>query len=300
MQTEAKKGNEMLWHLTAVIVVLIWGATFINTKLISQKGMRPEEIYLVRCLLAYVGCCLLSHGKLFCDRIKDEAIMLVLGIAGGSLYFTTQNIAIEMSYTTNVSFIICTSPLLTALIGSLFIKGEKATKALIAGSLIALAGTVTIIFNGRMMHLNPEGDMLAIIAAASWSVYCIILRKISDRYDARFITRKVFFYGGLTTLPLFVIKPWSFPLEGFKDPVVWGNLLFLGLIASFACFVLWSAVIQRLGAIKGSNYVYLNPVSTVIVSALVLNEPMTWLAYVGSALILAGVYLANRRVAGKG
>jgi len=95
-------------------------------------------------------------------------------------------------------------------------------------------------------------------------------------------------------LPFFAVTPWTFPLSGLLRPEIWGNLLFLGVVASFLCFALWSLSIKKLGALKASNYVYLNPVTTVVASALVLNEPMTWMAGVGSAMILTGVFLANK------
>ena len=77
-------------------------------------------------------------------------------------------------------------------------------------------------------------------------------------------------------------------------PKVVLNLLFLGLVASFLCFVLWTLVIGKIGAMASSNYLYLNPVTTVVASAVFLSEPMTAIAYVGSALILAGVAVANK------
>jgi drug/metabolite transporter (DMT)-like permease len=106
----------------------------------------------------------------------------------------------------------------------------------------------------------------------------------------------VFFYGILTVIPLFILKPWQFPLERLFLPVVWMNLLFLSVVASFLCFLWWSVSVKKIGAISTSNYVYLNPITTIIASALFLQEPMTLMAYAGSSLILAGVFIANRKV----
>ena len=98
----------------------------------------------------------------------------------------------------------------------------------------------------------------------------------------------------LTILPMFAVKPWQFPLADFLRPEIWTNLLFLGFIASFVCFALWSWAISRVGAIKTSNYVYLNPLTTIFASALFLNEPMTSVAWMGCLLILSGIYMANK------
>ena len=152
-----------------------------------------------------------------------------------------------------------------------------------------------MIFNGHfVLHLNPLGDWLALMAAISWAVYSLLMKFVADRYSAVFITRKVFFYGLLTILPMFAVKPWQFPLADFLRPEIWTNLLFLGFIASFVCFALWSWAISRVGAIKTSNYVYLNPLTTIFASALFLNEPMTSVAWMGCLLILSGIYMANK------
>ena len=153
-----------------------------------------------------------------------------------------------------------------------------------------------VIYNGHfVLQLNPLGDALALAAALSWAFYSLVIKKVSSRYSAAFITRKVFFYGIVTVLPLFLFKPWQFPLRGLLQPTVFLNLLFLSLVASFLCFLWWSVAVKKLGAISTSNYIYLNPVTTVLASALFLDEPMTFMAYAGSALILLGVFVANHQ-----
>ena len=120
------------------------------------------------------------------------------------------------------------------------------------------------------------------------------MKNFSSHYSPFFITRKVFFYGLITITPVFAVHPWAFPFEQLFTPIIGLNLLYLGVIASFVCFAAWAWVISRLGALRASNYIYFNPVTTVIMSALVLNEHMTPIAYVGSAMILVGVFVANK------
>ena len=156
-------------------------------------------------------------------------------------------------------------------------------------------------------RITTDGDISAAIhcslsmyMAFSWAIYSLVIKKVSSRYSATFITRKVFFYGILTVIPLFFLKPWSFPLERLVQPVVWMNLLFLSIVASFLCFLWWSVAVKKIGAISTSNYVYLNPITTIIASAIFLHEPMTLMAYIGSALIILGVFIANLKVKEKG
>lgn len=291
-----KRGN-WGYHLLAIVIVLIWGTTFVSSKVLLQHGLTPHEIFVLRFLLAYVCIWFISPRRLFADTWRDELIMVALGVTGGSLYFLSENIAVGISYVTNVSFIVCTAPLLTTLLGLLLLRDVKASWPLIGGSLIALVGVALVIFNGRfVLKLNPAGDLLALVASLCWAVYSILMKLVTDRYDPVWLTRKVFFYGLLTILPAFIVSPWTFPLRHLAEPVIWGNLLFLGFISSFLCFLLWSVAIKKVDAISISNYVYLNPITTLVTSAIVLNEKMTALAFLGSALILLGVFISNRKM----
>lgn len=286
--------NKLPYHILAISIIAIWGVTFINTKFLIINGLNPQEIFLLRFIIAYIGVWTFSPKKLLCDNWRDELTTALCGITGGSLYFWAENTAIQYSLVNNVAFIVCNAPLITLFLGMAFSKEIKATRTIIAGSLISILGVAMVIFNGSfILKLNPIGDFLALVAAGAWAVYSLIMRDITKRYNATFLTRKVFFYGILTILPVFLFKPWQFPLENLAEPVVWMNLVFLGVIAALVCFVLWSIVIRELGALTSANYIYLSPVSTMIASAIFLQEPVTWISVLGSILILTGLFLTT-------
>ncbi len=293
------------YHLLAFVTIAIWGVTFVCTKVLLKHGLQPTEIFLLRFIIAYACIWTISPRQVLSASWKDEALFALLGLTGGSMYFITENTALQLSYANNVSFIVCTAPLITMLLAPIPflspIQGKKGVHSPMTwlgwvGSLTALLGVAIVIYNGHfVLKLNPLGDLLALTAGICWAIYSLIIKKVSDRYSATFITRKVFFYGILTVLPIFIIDPWQCPLENMKSPAVWMNILFLSVVASFLCFLWWSVAVKKIGALRTSNYVYLNPVTTVVASALFLDEPMTSIAYVGSALILLGVYIANQK-----
>lgn len=286
--------NKLPYHLLAIGIIAIWGVTFINTKFLIIHGLSPQEIFLLRFIIAYVGVWTFSPRKLFADNWRDELTMVILGITGGSLYFWAENTAIKYTLVNNVAFIVCNAPLLTLFLGMAFSKEIRATKTVIVGSFISLLGVALVIFNGSfILKLNPLGDFLALVAAGAWAVYSLVMRNLTSKYNATFLTRKVFFYGILTILPAFLITPWQFPLDDLGKPVIWINLVFLGVIAALICFVLWSIVIREVGALTSANYIYLSPVSTMIASAIFLQEPVTWISVVGSILILSGLFLVS-------
>ena len=285
-----------LYHILAFLTVAVWGTTFISTKLLIENGLSPHEIFFLRFLIAYIGCWFIAPKKLLANSIKDECMFMLAGMTGGSVYFITENSALGITQTTNVSFIICTTPLLTSLLSLVFDKNEKIGRTFYTGTLVALTGIALLIFNGSfVLKLSPMGDLLTLCAALSWVLYSIIIKQLSGKYHSIFITRKVFFYGVLTVLPYFIIYPWQFPLANFSQPIIWTNLLFLSVLASLGCFMTWSIIVKAIGTIQSSNYLYLNPLFTTIAAWLVLNEHITIYAIIGVGFVLSGVFLAGRK-----
>lgn len=290
------KNRIILYHLIAILTVAIWGTTFVSTKILIAKGLSPSEIFLYRFLLAY-GCILLVSSKKFrANSLKDEVMLMLCGIFGGSLYFIAENTALGITLASNVSLLICTTPILTALLFSFFHR-EKLHKRMLYGSFTALLGVSLIVFNGSiLLKINPLGDFLTIIAATSWAFYCLLLKKLGKIYSTLFITRKVFFYG-ILSLGLYsvTIQPINLQPALLTEPVVFLNLLFLGIVASMLCYIMWNATVKILGASKATNYIYIVPLVTLLTSAAILNETITLISLVGSLCIIGGVYLAERK-----
>lgn len=304
------KSENFLYHVVAFVTVAIWGSTFVFTKLLLLNGLSPAQIFTLRFLIAYVllsGYELLflrRHHRWLADSWRDELLMLLLGVTGGSLYFLTENEALNYTATTNVSLIVCSCPLVAALLIGLFYRSQRMRPLQIAGTLMAACGVAMVVLNGHfVLHLSPVGDALALTANVCWAVYSLLMIPANKRYSAVFVTRKVFFYGLLTMIPYYVLRPAELPLAlgGELDlavllrPQVVGNLLFLGVVASCICFLVWTWVMDKLGALIATNYVYVNPLSTIVVASLVLNEQITAFFLLGALLILAGMALADRK-----
>lgn len=288
--------KQRYYHLIAILTVAIWGLTFISTKVLINRGLTPQEIFFYRFLVAYIGIWLISPHRLFTNNWKDELWLVAGGLFGGSLYFFTENTALGITQTTNVAFIVCTAPLLTTILSLLFYQSEKASKGLIFGSITALVGVGLVVFNGRfILKLSPLGDLLTLAAALSWAFYSLIIKKMAGRYSTLFITRKIFFYGILTILPAFLLQPLRPDVTVLLQPTVMFNLLFLAVLASLICFVTWNVVLKQLGTVKASNYIYLNPLVTMVASAIILREQITPMALAGAVCILFGVFLAEKK-----
>ena len=173
-------------------------------------------------------------------------------------------------------------------------KNEKPGKGTIVGSLIAFIGVACVIFNSSfVIESNPIGDILSILAAVSWSIYSLVLKKLNAMYSVMFISRKTFFYGVLTALPFMLFQPNLCSPIVLLRPEVWGNLLFLGAFASMLAYILWAQSVKHLGAIKASNYMYISPIITLVASVAFLGEDLSLIGGTGCALILGGMWLGE-------
>ena len=288
-------GGTIMGHLAGVITVSMWGYSFVSSKVLLENGLGPVQIYVLRFLLAYVIVLGLNHKKIFSHSLRDELLFAVCGLCAGSLYFIAENTALEYTLTTNVSLLTSMSPLITALLVALVYRTEKLGIGTWVGSAIAIMGVGCVVFNSSSsLEVRPLGDFLSLAAAFSWAVYSLVLRRLNAGYDVWFITRKTFFYGLVTAVPFLLFETDTVNiLEVISRPQVYGNLLFLGLGASTAAYVLWALTVRQVGAVKANNYMYLQSIITLLVSAVVLGEKITLLGCVGILLILGGLRLGE-------
>ena len=290
------------YHLVAFLTVAIWGTTFVFTKILLHNGLSPALIFTLRFILAYVlmvaGSLAMKHFKVFADSWYDEILMVLLGVTGGSLYFLTENASMLYTTATNTSLIVCTCPLFAMLlIAFAYRHTEHISRMQAIGSLIACVGMIVVVLNGRfVLHLSPVGDLLAFAACLCWAFYSLLMKLVLKRYDSIFITRKVFFYGIVTIIPYYIVNP-DFPsVEVLLRPEVFWNLLFLSVVASMVCYVMWNWVIAKLGAVVATNWVYFNPIVTILFAWWLLSEKITVWFLLGSVLIIAGMLLSERRL----
>lgn len=293
------RNHRLFYHFVAFLTVAIWGSTFVFTKMLLLNGLSPAQIFTLRFIIAYLlllGVSLSRRHQWFCCSLKDELLMVALGITGGSLYFLTENAAMLYTTATNTSLIVCSCPLFAMfLIAWCYRHTERITRLQAIGSLIACMGMAVVVLNGHfVLHLSPVGDMLAFAACLCWAVYSLLMKAVFG-YSTLFITRKVFFYGLVTIIPYFILVP-GFPSLStlLRLEVLW-NLLFLSVVASMLCYLLWTWVISRLGAVVATNWVYFNPITTILFAWWLLKEQITVWFLLGSALILLGMFLADRK-----
>ena len=287
-----KNREKLTGYLFALFTIVVWGSTFISSKKLLTV-YTPSQIMLTRFLLAYCALWLLQPRKLTLTR-KQEAAFFLLGLSGCSIYFYTENTALTYTLASNVSIIVAAAPIFTAILAH-FAGEERFRRSTLWGFLVAFTGVVLVVCNGTfVLKLNPRGDFLALAAAACWAVYSVLLRRVSQGLDPILVTRRTLFWGAVTAIPLVLLEGAPYPTAPLLTPVVAGNFLFLGLIGSGLCYVLWNKAFHLLGVVATNNFIYLNPFVTIVVARIFLDEPISPLALLGAVLITVGVVVSQR------
>lgn len=281
-------------HALACMTILIWGTTFISTKVLL-RDFTPLQILFTRFMIGYLALWAVCPRLTKIRRKKEELYFLAAGLCGVTLYFLMENIALTYTQASNVGIIVAVSPFFTMFFGIWLLKQRRPGVRFFIGFLIAMTGILCISLEGsQRLQLNPKGDLLALGAAAVWALYSTITKKISSfGYTTIPMTRRIFFYGLLCMFPVILFSGMKLPAVEQLTMVNIANILFLGLGASALCFVSWNSAVRILGTVQTSVYIYAVPVVTTLASVWILKETVTVIGIAGIVMILSGLLMSQ-------
>ncbi len=291
-----KKNQEILGHALAIFTAVVWGTTFVSSKVLL-RDFTPVELLFNRFLLGYLALWAMKPVALQVSEKRQECLFAAAGFSGVSLYYLFENLALTYTQAANVSVIVSTAPLFVGVLAHFFLKGEKLNHYFVMGFVCAILGIVLLSFGGGdRVSVNWLGDGLSLGASLVWGVYSIVIKKISGYgYPVILTTRRIFFYGILFMLPITMVTGYRVGFTRFLQPVNLANLLFLGIIACAVCFVSWNRAVELLGAVKTSAYIYAVPVITLMASIPILQEKITFWMAVGITLTVVGLILSEKK-----
>ena len=295
---EKKQNNSTWWfHVIAILVILAWGVSFPFTRILLDAKISPTEIFVYRSAIAYLGLLAISRFRISFWEWRDELVAVLCGLTGGALYFVLQNIALKLTLLSDVVIVIAINPLLTAILAAIFLKEENYSWKVLVSSAVAFAGVAVVTLrNGFVWGDGLLGNILSFLAALSWAVYSVFLKRVQARHSTLDITRKVMIYGTLCALPLMLAEPLS-PLSTLLRTDVFFIMIFLALVCSMAAFFVWNLVIKKIGAIRANNYLYLDPIVSILLGVIMINEQVGAVAILGCALVLIGVIMVEKTTA---
>ncbi len=293
-------GN-MRYHGTALLTILLWGTTFVSTKVLLVS-ISPLWILLLRFVLGFLVLWALSPHIMRLNQRSHEWLFVLAGLLGVAGYYLLENMALVYTNATNVGVIAAASPLFTAIFAAL--GGNKSALRLrfILGFAVAMCGLLLVRFgSGQGFSLAGDtsliGDVLALIASLVWACYSLLTQHIAKLgYSTIPSTRRTFMWGLLFIVPATLLFGGELPAASVLMQVEnFANLIYLGVFASAVCFVTWGLSVKHLGATTTTTYIYLVPAITATASMIILGEPFTPLIVLGIVLTISGLLLSQSR-----
>lgn len=299
--------KQALPYILAAFCILVWGVSFICTKYLLRT-FSSLEILILRFVTGYIAFCIISPKPLKTSGIKEELLFIGAGLCGITIYQFVENIAIYFTAANNVSIIVSTCPMFTAIIAAIFLHEKTITKNFVLGFVIAMTGIVLVTLNGSSeFSLSPKGDLLALGSAICWGFYSLFVSKINSLGHGNFAsTRRIFFWALIFMIPLAVYglvyggKSTSINFCPAENTARWSdwknilNLVILGVFASSLAFVAWNKTCKALGTVKTTAAIYMVCVVTIIFSFIFLGEKISLAGLFGTFLTILGLFISEK------
>ncbi len=295
---DSSKKTPWIAILEVTLAVIAWGGSFVATKY-SLRYVQPVTVIWLRFAMGIPILALATGLRKQFQVVSRQDLLYfaVTGFIGITFHQWLQSTALETTQASTTAWIVATIPMFSALLGWLFLK-ERLWLLQILGIFLAAAGVLVVVTNGDFQkiitgHFGSIGDLLVLISAPNWAIFSVISRRGLRKYPAALMMTYVMLFGWLFTSFHFVLA------KGYADiPRLawdgWLGVAFLGIVCSGLAYIFWYDALQALPVAQAGAFVYLEPLVTVLVAAMILGEPLLGASLVGGAIILTGVWLVNR------
>ena len=276
--------------------VIFWGWSFVATK-IAVAYVNPFELLALR----YIFGLPILLAVLFAKKIKfqfekRDKIAILLGSTIITTHFLIQITGLKYTSATNTGWIISVTPLIMAVLAFFFLK-EKIGIRQITGIVVATIGILLLISKGKLSNfrwLKSTGDWLVLLSAHTWAFYAIATRYVSQRRNPLAVTVGVLGPSALVIILYVSFKSdWSKFLHLPLEPLL--AIIFLGVFAMGLAQWFWQIGMAKLGAARAGIFLYLEPLATTALAVPYLHEQFGLFSAIGGFLVLAGVFVAEKK-----
>jgi drug/metabolite transporter (DMT)-like permease len=285
----------------ALFAVTVWGASFVATK-VALRYASPATVVWIRFAMGVVilGIAVRWANQFSRPEGREWGYFALLGFLGITFHQWLQSTGLVTAQATTTGWIIASTPIFMALLGVLILR-ESLSWYQVVGILLAAVGVLLVVSKGDLFAIakgqfGTPGDFLVLISAPNWAIFSALSRAGLKKFPSTLMMFYVMLFGWLFTSVLFFAGPgWrqiaSIPWDG------WMALLFLGVLCSGIAYIFWYDALQVLPVAQTGAFLYLEPIVTVIVAAIVLQEAVLLATLLGGITILFGVWLVNRPAA---
>ncbi len=285
----------MLPRVLLLVAVVIWGWTYVATKIVVAE-IGPVEIFGLRLALGlpFLGVVVLAK-RVPLRFTRADARPLLLGGALFTLHFLVQIAGLATTTATNTGWIISVTPLVLAVLSFLFL-GERIGWRGVAGIAIATLGILLLVSRGRLTDLSwlrSAGDWLVLASTLTWALYTVATRNLVRRHHPLAVTFAILLLAAAATAVLFAATA-DLALVRALSPRALVALLYLAIPGLALGQWFWQEGVAKLGAARAGLYLYLEPLATVALAVPLLGESFGPVVALGGALVLTGVFVGQR------
>jgi drug/metabolite transporter (DMT)-like permease len=280
-----------IYYLACISAVILWSGSFITTKL-AYETFAPIQLGAGRTLIAALIIWIIRKITNSTEKIrnKDRKRLFLSGLLGITLYFTLENIGVQMTSASNAALIVASFPAITALL-EFFLYRSKPSLQKILGIFLAITG-IAILTQIKVDGSNQSfwGNLILLGAGIVWACYNFVTKDITRKYSAMTITSYQMTVGTLCFIPFLLWED-----EAWKMPNVISitSLLFLSIGCSVAAFILYNYGLKKLSASASVSLMNLVPVLGIVFSVFLLKEIVTLTQVIGGAIVIIGVILSS-------
>lgn len=292
--------EKILPIIEAVFAVVVWGGTFIATKIALQE-VSPATIVWLRFSMGVIilGAAVLVRRQFAIPEKNEWLYFALLGFIGVTFHQWLQANGLKTAQATTTAWIVASTPVFIAILGWFVLK-EKLGWVRVCGIALAGFGVLSIVSKGNFSalfsgHEGTIGDFLILISAINWAVYTILSRRELARHPAARMMFYVMLLGWLfTSIWIFGFGPGYSEISHLTTSG-WSAILMLGIFGSGFAYIAYSDALQALPASQLGAFLNIEPLVTAVLAAVMIGEKITVISLAGGAIILFGIYLVNRK-----
>jgi drug/metabolite transporter (DMT)-like permease len=289
---------KFLPYLEALFAVIVWGGSFIATK-IAVGQISPNTVVWLRFAMGipFIFVAVAARRQFAFPKGKEWLYFALLGFLGISFHQWLQSNGLQTAQATTTAWIISTSPAFIAVLGWLVLK-EKLTLHQSLGIGLAMLGVLAVVSKGDFKamavgNFGTIGDFLILISSVNWAVFSILSRRGLKNHPSTRLTFWVMTLGWMFTSLAFVVSG-KYAEISQLDFRGWMAMLYLGVLTTGFAYIAWFDALSQLRAAQTGAFLFIEPLTSMVVAAYVLDEKITLIPVLGGVVILVGIWLVNK------
>ena len=296
-----KKSNIIIASFLLFLATLFWSGNFIVGKIAGLNEIPPISLNFFRWSLAFLILLPFTYKEMIEKKkliLKNILLLSFLGITAVSIFNSALFYSLKSTQVITGVLMISTVPVMIIFFSSL-LKIERTNSFQIAGVIFSLLGVIFIISKANfevLKTLNFEkGDLFALFAMISWSLYSTLLKKKNYELSQLTLLQVVIGLGVIFLIPMYLIDYIYLDNRIIVNTNFILVLSYVVLLPGIIAFFFWIKGVAYIGANKAGIYLHLMPILAAILAMIIFDEILLFYHYIGAMFIISGILLSNKK-----